>query len=131
PVGRPVKLLMTSSDVVHSFFIPSFRVKQDVVPGRYTSLWFEVKEPGEYQVFCTEYCGLQHSSMLAKVIAVPQKEFDAWVSGKALTDLTPAQLGEKLYVSRNCNSCHSVDGSAIVGPTFKGSFGVTRQFEDG
>jgi cytochrome c oxidase subunit II len=131
PVGRPVKLLMTSSDVIHSFFIPSFRVKQDVVPGMYSTLWFEVKEPGEYQVFCTEYCGLQHSSMMAKVIALPQKDFEAWVSGKAVSDLTPAQLGEKLYVNRNCNSCHSTNGSPVIGPTFKGAFGATRQFDDG
>ena len=131
PVGRPVKLLMTSSDVIHSFFIPSFRVKQDVLPGRYSSIWFEVKEPGEYQIFCTEYCGLQHSSMLAKVVAVPQKDFDMWVSGKAVSNLSPEEQGHKTYIARNCNSCHSIDGSAVVGPTFKGNFGLTRQFEDG
>tara|TARA_B100001248_G_scaffold262696_1_gene261037 strand:- start:7928 stop:8878 length:951 start_codon:yes stop_codon:yes gene_type:complete len=131
PVGKPVKLLMTSSDVIHSFFIPSFRIKQDVVPGRYSSLWFEVEKPGVYQVFCTEYCGTSHSGMLAKVHAVSEEEFDAFLSGKALEALSPVELGAKLYKTRNCNTCHSIDGSKIIGPTFMNSFGMQREFTDG
>ena len=79
PAGRPVKLVMSSDDVLHSFFVPAFRVKQDVVPGRYTSLWFEAKEAGEYQIFCTEYCGTKHSEMLSKVIVHEPAEFDKWL----------------------------------------------------
>ncbi len=132
PANRPVKLLMTSKDVIHSFYIPSFRVKQDAVPGKYSSLWFEVKEPGTYQVFCTEYCGMSHSGMLAKLIALPQNEFDAWLKGKELKELTPIEKGQKLYITRSCNTCHSVDGNnAMNGPTFKGLVGKKREFTDG
>lgn len=131
PAGRPIRLVMTSKDVLHSFFVPSFRIKQDVVPGMYTQTWFEAPEEGEFQIFCTEFCGLNHSGMLAKVKVVSQEKFDAWLQGKAIEKLTPLQLGEKLYVTRNCNGCHSTDGSIKVGPSFKGLFGKERTFADG
>jgi cytochrome c oxidase subunit II len=133
PAGRPVKLVMTSSDVLHSFYVPDYRIKQDVVPGRYTTVWFEVLEPGESIIFCTEYCGRSHSDMIGKVVALEQSEFDEWLrsSGGKPEDMPLAEWGEKLYTSSGCQACHSIDGSQIVGPTFKGSWESARQFEDG
>ena len=132
PVGQPVKLVMTSTDVIHSFFVPAFRVKQDAVPNRYTTVWFEAKEPGEYQVFCAEYCGTSHSEMYAKVIAVERGEFNDWLaSGGGGDDLPLAELGEQLYSQQACNTCHSTDGSAKVGPSFLGSWGESRPLTGG
>ena len=128
PVGRPIKLNMSSVDVLHSFFIPDFRVKHDVLPNRYTSLWFQVDEPGEYQVYCTEYCGTQHSGMLATLVAQPEEEFQNWLVAQN-ADLPPAELGERTFAQ--CSACHSVDGTPGVGPTMQGLMGKTRQFEDG
>src|SRR5205085_1468498 len=82
PINRPVKLVMTSDDVLHSFFVPNFRIKQDVVPGMYTTVWFEAKVPGKHQVFCAEYCGTSHSGMLAQVIALEEPQWNAWLRGK-------------------------------------------------
>lgn len=132
PVGEPVELVMTSTDVIHSFFIPDFRVKHDAVPNRYSTIWFEVKEAGEYQVLCTEYCGTSHSEMYAKVIAVDRGEFNQWVrTGGDDTSLPLPRLGEELYAQQACNACHSVDGSAKVGPTWLGTWGQERPFADG
>lgn len=131
PVGIPVKLLMTSSDVIHSFYVPSFRVKQDVLPGSYTQLWFQAKEAGVFQVFCTEFCGTSHSAMLAKVHVVSQPEFEKWVGGDPDANLPPAERGKKLYTLKGCNACHSLDGSKVVGPTFKGIFGSTEETDKG
>lgn len=131
PVGKPIKLLMTSEDVLHSFYVPSFRIKQDVVPGRYTTTWFEATKTGYFQIFCTEFCGLNHSGMLAKVKVVEPEVFQAFLEGKVIEELTPVQLGEKIYKTRNCNGCHSLDGSRVVGPSFKGLFGSNREFADG
>ena len=131
PVGTSVKLIMTSRDVLHSFYVPSFRIKQDVVPGRYTTLWFQAEKLGEFHVFCTEYCGGAHSNMLAKIKVVPLAEYETWLAEVEDTNLPPAERGKKLYVSKTCSGCHSVDGNAIVGPSFKGLFGANRQFEDG
>ncbi|NNE68895.1 MAG: cytochrome c oxidase subunit II [Rhodothermales bacterium] len=130
PIGRPIKLNMSATDVLHSYFIPEFRVKHDVLPNRYTSLWFQVDEAGEYQVYCTEYCGTSHSAMLGKLIAEPEAEFQRWLSDQN-ADRPPEELGEILVASYNCAACHSVDGSRGVGPTFQGLFGSERQFEDG
>lgn len=132
PVDRPVRLQMSSEDVIHSFFVPSFRVKMDVLPNRYSSVWFEANEPGEYQVFCTEYCGTQHSNMLAKVIVHTREDFNEWLqSGGGMEDLPLPELGEQLYTQQACNACHTLDGSPSVGPTFQGLYGSTRQFQDG
>lgn len=130
PIGQPVKLLMSSEDVLHSFFIPDFRVKHDVLPNRYTSLWFEATAPGEYQIYCTEYCGTSHSGMLGKVIVQTEEEFAAWLNEQS-QDLPPAELGANVFRQYNCGVCHSVDGTRIVGPTMKGLWGSERQFEDG
>ena len=130
PKGKPIKLLMTSEDVLHSFYVPSFRIKQDVVPGRYTATWFEATKTGIFQIFCTEYCGLNHSGMLASVKVVEPDVFDAFLEGKVIEELTPVQLGEKVYKNRNCNGCHSIDGKVVVGPSFKGLYGKTREFSN-
>ncbi len=124
PVGKPVKLIMTSPDVLHSLFIPAFRVKQDVVPGRYTTLWFEALEtntdPG-YHLFCTEYCGQDHWNMNRRVHVFPQDEYAAVMAEKAnwLGDntLTPAEKGERLY-TQACVSCHLPDKDTKIGPGF-------------
>jgi cytochrome c oxidase subunit 2 len=133
PAGRPIKLVMSSADVLHSFYVPDYRIKQDVVPGRYTTVWFEVKEPGQSQIFCTEYCGRSHSDMLGKVIALEQSEFDQWLksSGGKPEDMPLAEWGEVLYTKSGCQACHSLDGSKIIGPSFKGSWGQNRAFTDG
>lgn len=128
PVGRPIKLIMSSTDVLHSFSVPAFRVKMDVVPNRYTSVWFEVLEPGEYQVFCTEYCGTEHSGMLATIVAVSEEDFAAWLAENN-QDLPPEELGEQLFAQ--CVACHSVDGSPKIGPALNGRFGEDRMLADG
>jgi cytochrome c oxidase subunit II len=134
PEGTPVRLTMISKDVIHSFFVPAFRIKRDVLPGRYTVMWFEPMEKGEYPVLCTEYCGTSHSGMLSKVKVVPKQEYDEWIAnGGDLggAGVPPAQLGEKLYEAKGCNACHSLDGSAKVGPSFKGIYGRSEVFTDG
>lgn len=131
PVGTPVKLLMTSADVLHSFYIPSFRMKQDVVPGRYAQVWFQAIETGVFQVFCAEFCGTSHSAMLAKVHVVSKPEFDKWLVGDADAGLPPAERGKKLYTLKGCNACHSIDGAKVVGPTFKGIWGREEELADG
>lgn len=139
PVGRPVKLVMTSEDVLHSMFIPVFRVKQDVVPGRYTTLWFNASEVGEYNLFCAEYCGTDHSNMIGKVVVHDPAEFVQWLEKAAnYIDEIPdndiqalAEAGEMLYNRKGCAQCHTIDGGIDDGPTFKGLFGRTEEFTDG
>ena len=133
PEGRQIKLIMTSDDVIHSFFIPDYRVKQDIPPGRYTSLWFRPNGVGTHDIFCTEYCGDSHSAMLAKVIVMPQKDYDDWVrNGNPLADgETPEMRGEKVYKGKGCITCHTIDGSKLTGPSFKGIFGNPQPLVDG
>lgn len=132
PVGTPVKLVMTSTDVLHSFFIPAFRTKQDIVPGMYTSLWFDAKVPGEYQVFCTEYCGTSHSDMLATLKVLPQAEYEQWLLEKSkIKDLPLAERGKILVEQGTCVACHSMDDQRKIGPGFAGLWGSTREFTDG
>ncbi|MFT3769860.1 MAG: cytochrome c oxidase subunit II [Minicystis sp.] len=133
PKDRPVKLLMSSQDVVHSFFVPEFRIKQDVVPGQYTTMWFQATEAKDVQVECAEYCGTSHSDMLATITVKPEAEFKEWLekAGDEGKGLTPAEYGQKLYTSKNCFTCHSTDGSRIQGPTFKGVFGRSEALESG
>lgn len=127
PVNRPVKLSITSADVLHSLSIPAFRVKEDAVPGRETYLWFQPDVTGAYDLFCTEYCGTGHSAMITKVEVMPEQDFAAWyrtaqeqaVAGAARPD------GAKLFSEKGCIACHSIDGSPRVGPTLKGVFGHT------
>jgi cytochrome c oxidase subunit II len=130
PVNTPVKLIMTSKDVLHSFYIPSMRVKQDVVPGTYMALGFNADKMGDYQIFCTEYCGTAHSAMLAKLHVVSLEDYEKWLQ-ESDEGLTLAQKGEKLYNAKGCVACHSVDGTVKVGPTWKGLVGLAREFADG
>lgn len=135
PLGVPVRLTMTSTDVLHSFYIPAFRVKKDVVPGRYTTLWFTAIQEGEFPIFCTEYCGDEHSSMLAKAIVVPPEKFEETVAQATMLkqedgETLPA-YGQRIYNIMGCAACHSLDGSEKVGPSFKGLYGKTESFTDG
>ena len=132
PINEPVKLIMSSEDVIHSLSIPAFRVKMDCVPGRYTYAWFQGTKPGTYGLFCTEYCGDSHYNMLANVVVHPSGEFDAWLEKAAnfFMTLPPAEAGKILF-TRRCNQCHSDDGTAKTGPTFKGAFGATHKMRDG
>lgn len=132
PMGRPVRLQMSSQDVLHSFFIPVFRIKQDVLPNRYSSVWFTATKSGEYNIFCTEYCGTQHSGMIAKVVVHTQGEYEEWLRGAGIpTDMPPAEYGELLFQQQACASCHAIDGSRKVGPPLNGLFGGTEQLEGG
>lgn len=130
PVNTPVKLIMTSRDVLHSFYIPSMRIKQDVIPGQYTALSFNSTKLGDFQVFCAEYCGTTHSGMLAKLRVVTQEDYEKWIQENE-EGLTLAQRGQKYFNDKGCVACHSVDGTAKVGPTWKGIFGTEREFADG
>ena len=140
PTGKPVKLIMSAADttaeragVIHSFFIPEFRIKQDVVPGLYTTLWFEAPEPVDTIILCTEYCGAGHSDMLASVKAMDPAKFAEWMEngGDDSKGMPPAEHGAKLYAKSGCETCHSTDGSIKQAPSFKGLFGRKEVFNDG
>ena len=124
PLQRPVKLAITSADVVHSLFIPAFRIKEDAVPGRETYLWFLPDEIGTYDLFCTEYCGAGHSGMITKVAVLSLKDFEQWyeTSEKPAGSTLHVPEGAELIQEKGCIACHSLDGSAKIGPTFKGLF---------
>jgi cytochrome c oxidase subunit II len=149
PARTPVKLILTSRDVIHSFYVPDFRVKQDAVPGRFTTLWFEALEPGVHDVFCTEYCGLAHSMMRAQVVVV---EPNRWTGGAPDADTTAplvseassvrappttqarptlVELGERASVEYGCLRCHSIDGSPHIGPTWAALYGTTIPLQSG
>lgn len=126
PVGKPVKLLLTSQDVIHGFYAPAFRIKQDAVPGMTNYLWFQSTEAGTFDVMCSQYCGLEHSHMLTKIVVLPEEEFTKWYQGKKEKEGEKAPpAGFQVYQVKGCVACHSVDGSPRVGPTFKGLFGKT------
>jgi len=120
PVNKPVKLIMTSQDVIHSFYIPAFRVKQDVLPARYTDMWFEATKVGTYPLFCAEYCGTEHSTMGGTVTVMEQDAYQEWLQGGP--PLTPAQAGENLFQQMGCMTCHDA-GAASRGPLLDGLFG--------
>lgn len=131
PKGRAVKLALTSADVVHSLFIPAYRIKEDCVPGRETHLWFQPDTPGSYDLFCTEYCGIEHSSMITKVEVLEQGDFDKWYQGAPAPVPSPAKAamgkgspeGARLLQTKGCLACHTTDGTPKIGPTFKGLMG--------
>jgi cytochrome c oxidase subunit 2 len=133
PVDRPIQLTMTSSDVIHSLFIPDLRIKRDVVPGRYTKIWFTTKVPGDYPLLCAQYCGTGHSVMGARLIVHPRGEFEQWLTNASnfLATLPPAEAGQRLYQLRGCKQCHSLDGAAGIGPTFKNLFGHEATLRSG
>jgi cytochrome c oxidase subunit 2 len=124
-----VRLIMTSEDVIHSAFVPAFRLKYDVLPGRYTSLWFEATRPGEYHLFCAEYCGTQHAGMIGSVIVMEPRQYQDWLAGgQASAPL--AQAGEQLFAQLGCSSCHSATSDALA-PQLAGLFGAQVPLEGG
>jgi cytochrome c oxidase subunit 2 len=129
PVGRPVKLIMGSEDVIHSFFIPDFRVKADVVPGRYNTLWFTASKPGRYHIFCTQYCGTKHSAMIGWVTAMEPADYQAWLSGGPAGG-SMAENGAKLFQDLACATCHLENGQGR-GPVLKGAYGKPVQLQSG
>jgi cytochrome c oxidase subunit 2 len=129
PLGRAVRLKMTSEDVIHSFYVPAFRTKQDVLPGRYTQTWFKAVKPGKYHLFCAEYCGTKHSGMIGWVYVMNPPEFQAWLSGGA-GEGSMASKGDKLFQELACTNCHKNDGSGR-GPSLEGLFGKTIEIEGG
>lgn len=133
PVNRDVKLILASEDVIHSFFIPSFRIKQDAVPGRYQAIWFNAEKLGEFYVFCTEYCGTSHSAMITKLKVVSQEDFDKWLVAESEIGLLPiAERGAKYFQTRACASCHNVDNPAAkVGPSLYQRWGKPAKHEGG
>jgi cytochrome c oxidase subunit 2 len=133
PVGKNVRVVLRSVDVIHSLFIPEFRVKMDAVPGRYTSLWFNATQTGTFPIFCAEYCGTSHSDMLSQVVVHDEKGFDAWLvdAQKKLDDLPPVELGQKMFNQRGCTTCHSTDGTPKIGPSLKGIWGHEQPLASG
>jgi cytochrome c oxidase subunit 2 len=132
PIGQPVVMRLESKDVLHSFFVPAFRVKQDAVPGRYSYVWFEATEIGEFPLYCAEYCGAKHSRMLATVKVVSQADFDTWLADAAdISDLPPVERGEKLFAANGCAACHSVSGVDGLGPALNAKYGTQESLMDG
>ena len=133
PLGRPVRLVLSSRDVIHSLYVPAFRAKKDVVPGRYNKLWFSPTKTGEFPLFCAEYCGTKHSEMIAKVHVHEPHLFVAWLEEAAnwIDRVAPAEAGAKLFHMRGCAQCHSADGQGSIGPTFLNLFGATHPLADG
>lgn len=129
PVGRDVKMIMTSQDVIHSFYVPAFRIKQDVVPGRYTTLWFKATKPGTYHLFCAEYCGTQHSGMIGQVVVMEPAQYEAWLGGGA-TSGSMASTGQTLFQQLGCSTCHRADTQGR-GPDLTGVFGKKVLLDDG
>lgn len=152
PVDTPVRLIMTSRDVIHSFFVPAFRAKQDVLPGRYVSMWFKPTRVGTFQALCTEYCGVSHSRMLAQVTVLSRADHAAWLASIAqapppdgpenvpVEEEAPevvrgasnlAEQGRQLSAAKGCFACHTETGQAHIGPTWKGLYGKTETLKDG
>ncbi|WP_437312654.1 cytochrome c oxidase subunit II [Sorangium sp. So ce385] len=150
PARRPVRLVMTSRDVIHSFFVPAFRIKQDVLPGRYTTVWFEASEPGAYPILCTEYCGTSHSEMRGQVIALDPADYERWLAGgaastpafaqqaaaqaeqeRAAAEPTMPLRGQQAAARHGCFRCHTLDGTLHVGPTWAGLYRSVVPLENG
>ncbi len=148
PAGRPVRLLITSRDVIHSFFVPALRLKQDALPGRYTQTWFTADRPGRYEIFCAEYCGLSHSGMLAELVVMPAREFDDWMAQQrrgieVAQDSAPTpgehvraasnlvEEGRRVASEQGCLKCHSIDGTPHIGPTWANLYGRDERLSTG
>jgi cytochrome c oxidase subunit 2 len=132
PLGRNLRLELSSQDVIHSFYVPAFRIKQDAVPGMSTRAWFRASQTGTFDILCAEYCGQRHSAMLAKLIVLPPQQFALWYAGKpveaaGLAAASGRAVGQELLRQKGCLGCHSTDGSPQAGPTFKGLFGRSVQ----
>src|SRR5687768_14857867 len=133
PIDRPVRMLINSVDVLHSLYFPSFRTKMDAVPGRYTDLWFQATKAGDFPIFCAEYCGTQHSDMLAHAIVHPPGEYEKWLDEtcKKADSLVGPERGKQLFTKQGCDVCHTTDGTPKIGPTWKGMFGKMETMADG
>jgi cytochrome c oxidase subunit 2 len=147
PANRPVRLLVTSRDVIHTIFVPDFRIKQDVIPGRYTETWFEATKPGRYQVFCSQYCGTWHSQMWAEVVVMPGPEFDQWLLDQRKGQLSArvdsggddgpefhgslVEYGKRVAMAEGCVKCHSLDGEPHIGPTWLDLYDKKETLENG
>jgi cytochrome c oxidase subunit 2 len=133
PVDRPVRMVINAVDVLHSFYIPNFRTKMDAVPGRYTDLWFQATKTGDFPIECAEYCGTSHSNMLSHVIVHPAGGYEAWLEEQKnkLLSMPPVDLGKLLFEKQGCSTCHTVDGTPKIGPTWKGLFDKSETFTDG
>jgi cytochrome c oxidase subunit 2 len=125
PVGRPVRVTLSSQDVIHSFYIPAFRLKLDSVPGRYQKMWFQATKVGQYHLFCAEYCGTQHSGMIGTVTVMEPREYERWLAGRP-ADVPPAESGAALFRSLGCLTCHSSQA-----PTMAGLYGKEQKLADG
>ncbi len=147
PAGRPVRLIMTSRDVIHSFYVPALRTKQDVIPGRYTTLWFTADKPGTYPIYCAEYCGVSHSRMRGELVVLSDDDYDAWLAGseaqavaerranpRAGDDVESTDLsavGKSVAIRRACLACHTTDGQRHIGPTWRGLYMSKVPLTDG
>ncbi len=144
PANRPVRLLLTSRDVIHSFYVPQFRIKQDALPGRYSSVWFEPTKPGRYEILCTEYCGLSHSRMRGEVVVLEPAAYDAWLDrhrperperqdavAALPAAMEMAEQGRRLSLGLGCSRCHSADGTVQIGPTWAGLYRRPTPLADG
>jgi cytochrome c oxidase subunit II len=129
PIGEPVRLVMTSQDVIHSFYVPAFRVKQDAVPGRYTEAWFRATREGEYHIFCTEFCGTDHAVMGGKVVVMQPADYARWAAAQPEADSLPRE-GARLFVALGCSGCHA-PSSAVHAPGLAGVYGRTVHLADG
>jgi cytochrome c oxidase subunit 2 len=129
PMGQPVQLTMISQDVFHSFSIPDFRVKREVIPGRYSTVWFQATEPGVYHLFCTQYCGTQHAGMVGQITVLTPDDYKKWLQ-QSTSGMSLAQNGERLFASMGCNSCHS-GNAAARGPNLAGVYGSRLTLTDG
>jgi cytochrome c oxidase subunit 2 len=130
PLGRPVRLTMTSQDVIHSFYVPAFRIKQDVLPGRYTALWFRPTKVGRYRLFCAEYCGTYHSGMGGWVEVMDPADYERWLSGGMAGEASMAKQGEKLFVQHHCAGCHG-NSQVVEAPRLEGVYGRPVPIQDG
>lgn len=136
PENTPIEMVMSSSDVIHSFHLPAFRQKSDVLPNRFTSVWFDSGAPGIYRVYCSEYCGKLHGNMYAKLVVEPREDYEAWLKKEGDWMVTKTgelksypEIGELVYTRLGCNACHSLDGKHGTGPTFAGLWGLERRFD--
>jgi cytochrome c oxidase subunit 2 len=130
PVGKKIKLIMTTEDVIHDFFLPAFRTKMDVVPGKYTVQWFEATKTGKFPIYCAEYCGMNHSGMIGTVTVMEPREFDNWLSGNTSTT-SPAVAGQELFQTLGCASCHGATGEGGRGPSLHGIYGAQTTLQGG
>jgi cytochrome c oxidase subunit 2 len=130
PVNQPIKLTMASQDVIHSFYVPAFRMKMDVVPGKYTTQWFKATRTGVYHLFCAEYCGTQHSGMIGRIVVLSPVDYEKWMEGRLDKTGSMSDQGQKVFTKFKCDTCHT-QAATSKAPTLKGLFGKTVKLKDG